>query len=247
VVSALCRWPETATPASFSINGQRESANGFYLNGASVQETIGQQAGIIPNLYSIAEFRILTSNADAEYGGYSGGIVNVITKSGVNEVHGSAFEFLRNTELDARGFFSPERSAFQQNQFGSTLGGPILKNKLFFFGDYQGQRTIQGIETGLVQVPSVVERGDFMDATNTLTGKVNGAYLAQTLTNRLGYGVTGGEPYYFPGCRRRSYASCRMRPSRSAPFRCPLYGCCNTSPRRTSERTCSRPGQKRKL
>jgi hypothetical protein len=73
----------------FSINGQRESANGFYLNGASVQETIGQQAGIIPNLDSIAEFRILTSNADAEYGGYSGGLINVITKSGANEIHGS--------------------------------------------------------------------------------------------------------------------------------------------------------------
>ncbi|HEY6344149.1 MAG TPA: carboxypeptidase regulatory-like domain-containing protein [Bryobacteraceae bacterium] len=185
----------------FSINGQRESANGFYLNGASVQETIGQQAGIIPNLDSIAEFRILTSNADAEYGGYSGGIVNVITKSGGNDLHGSAFEFLRNTDLDARGFFSPERSAFQQNQFGGTIGGPIVKNKLFFFADYQGQNTIQGIETGLVQVPSLAERGgDIMDAAGTLTGNVNGAYLAQTLTDRLGYGVTSGEPYYTPNC-----------------------------------------------
>lgn len=185
----------------FSINGQRESANGFYLNGASVQETIGQQAGIIPNLDSIAEFCILTSNADAEYGGYSGGIVNVITKSGGNEVHGSVFEFLRNTDLDARGFLSPERSAFQQNQFGGTFGGPIIRNKLFFFDDYQGQRMIQGIETGLVQVPSLAERnGDFKDAANTLTGMVNGAYPAQTLTNRLGYGVTSGEPYYTPNC-----------------------------------------------
>jgi hypothetical protein len=99
----------------FSINGQRESANGFYLNGASVQETIGQQAGIVPNLDSIAEFRILTSNADAEYGGFSGGIINVVTKSGGNEFHGSTFEFLRNTDLDARGFFSPERSRTTDN------------------------------------------------------------------------------------------------------------------------------------
>lgn len=185
----------------FSINGQRESANGFYLNGASVQETIGQQAGIIPNLDSIAEFRILTSNADAEYGGYSGGIVNVITKSGGNEFHGSTFEFLRNTNLDARGFFSPERSTFQQNQFGGTVGGPIRKNKIFFFGDYQGQRTIQGMETGLVQVPSIANRiGNFADAAGTLTGQVNGDYLAQTLTDRLGYGVTTGEPYYSANC-----------------------------------------------
>jgi hypothetical protein len=185
----------------FSIDGQRESANGFYLNGASVQETIGQQAGVTPNLDSIAEFRILTSNADAEFGGYSGGIINVITKSGGNEFHGSAFEFLRNTDLDARGFFSPQRSVFLQNQFGGTLGGPIRKNKLFFFGDYQGQRTIQGLETGLVQVPSLANRaGDFSDSGSTLTGRVNGDYLAQTLTNRLGYGVTGGEPYYMPNC-----------------------------------------------
>jgi Carboxypeptidase regulatory-like domain len=189
----------------FSINGQRESANGFYLNGASVQEAIGQQAGIIPNLDSIAEFRILTSNADAECGGFSGGVINVITKSGGNEIHGSLFEFLRNTDLDARGFFSPERSAFQQNQFGGTLGGPIRKNKVFFFADYQGQRTIQGIETGLVQVPSLANReGNFSDATNTLTGDVNGSYLAQTLTNRLGYGVTAGEPYYTPNCTSTS-------------------------------------------
>jgi carboxypeptidase family protein len=185
----------------FSINGQRESANGFYLNGASVQETIGQQAGVIPNLDSIAEFRILTGNADAEYGGFSGGIINVITKSGGNEFHGSAFEFLRNTDLDARGFFSPERSAFQQNQFGSTVGGPIRKNKVFFFGDYQGQHTIQGLETGLVQVPSLANRGgDFSDSAGTLTGKVNGDYLAQTLTSRLGYGVVNGEPFYTPNC-----------------------------------------------
>ncbi|MGH7970952.1 MAG: carboxypeptidase regulatory-like domain-containing protein, partial [Limisphaerales bacterium] len=160
-----------ANTGQFSINGQRESANGFYLNGASVQETIGQQAGIVPNLDSIAEFRILTSNADAEYGGYSGGLINVVTKSGGNQFHGSSFEFLRNTKLDARGFFSPERSTFQQNQFGGTVGGPIRKNKLFFFGDYQGQRTIQGIETGLLQVPSLANReGVFSDSPGTLIG-----------------------------------------------------------------------------
>jgi hypothetical protein len=190
-----------ANTGQFSINGQRESANGFYLNGASVQETIGQQAGIIPNLDSIAEFRILTSNADAEYGGYSGGLINVVTKSGGNDFHGTLFEFLRNTDLDARGFFSPERSAFQQNQYGGTVGGPIRKNKLFFFGDYQGQRTIQGLETGLVQVPSLADRaGNFSDAANTLTGNVNGTYLAKTLTDRLGYGVSAGEPFYTPNC-----------------------------------------------
>ena len=191
----------------FSINGQRESANGFTLNGVSVQETIGQQAGIIPTLDSIAEFRILTSNANAEYGNYSGGLISVVTKSGGNEFHGDLFEFLRNTALDARGFFDPTRSNFQQNQFGGTVGGPIKKKKAFFFADYQGQRTVQGIETGIVSVPSVANRaGDFVDSANTLTGKVNGAFLAQTLSDRLGYGVTVGEPFYAPGCN--SAAQC---------------------------------------
>jgi hypothetical protein len=185
----------------FSINGQREDANGFYLNGASVQEAIGQQAGILPNLDSISQFRILTSNFDAEYGDYSGGLINVVTKSGANQFHGDGFEFLRNTSLDARGFYSPERSAFQQNQYGGTLGGHIKKEKLFFFVDYQGQDTIQGIETGIVSVPSLANRtGNFSDSADTLTGTVNGAYLAQTLSQRLGYPVTTGESFYSPGC-----------------------------------------------
>lgn len=193
----------------FSINGQRESANGFSLNGVSVQESIGQQAGIIPNLDAIAEFRILTGNADAEFGGYSGGLINVVTKSGGDRFHGSAFDFLRNTALDARGFFDPQRATFQQNQFGGTLGGPIRKEKLFFFADYQGGRTKQGLETGIVSVPSAAERGgNFVDAAATLTGKVNGTYLAQTLSARLGYPVSVGEAFYFNGCQNSGLNPC---------------------------------------
>jgi hypothetical protein len=185
----------------FSINGQREDANGFSLNGASVQEGIGQQAGIIPNLDSIAEFRILTSNTDAEYGNYSGGLINVVTKSGGNAFHGSVFEFFRNTDLDAKSYFSSKRSVFQQNQYGGTLGGPIKQNRLFFFGDYQGQHTKQAQDTGVVAVPSLANRsGNFSDSA-TFAGIVNGPYLAQTLSNRLGYQVTSGEPFssVFPG------------------------------------------------
>jgi hypothetical protein len=179
----------------FSIHGQRESDNAYYLNGASVQETIGQQAGIIPNLDSIAEFRILSSNVDAEYGSFTGGIINVVTKSGTNAFHGNVFEFFRNTNLDARNYFSPERATFHQNQYGGTFGGPLRKDKIFFFADYQGQRYIQGIETGFVTVPSMANRaGDFGSA-SAFTGIVNGPYLAQTLTQRLGRAVTQGEPY----------------------------------------------------
>ncbi|HWO29981.1 MAG TPA: carboxypeptidase-like regulatory domain-containing protein, partial [Candidatus Acidoferrum sp.] len=185
----------------FSINGQREDANGFSINGANVQEGIGQQAGIIPNLDSIAEFRILTSNTDAEYGNYSGGLINVVTKSGGNAFHGSGFEFLRNTDLDAKNYFSTQRSIFQQNQYGGTLGGPIKRDKLFFFADYQGQHTKQGQDTGVVAVPTLADRtGNFSDSP-TFAGKVNGPYLAQSLSNLLGYQVTSGELFssVFPG------------------------------------------------
>ncbi|HMI50588.1 MAG TPA: carboxypeptidase regulatory-like domain-containing protein [Candidatus Saccharimonadales bacterium] len=185
----------------FSINGQREDANGFSINGANVQEGIGQQAGIIPNLDSIAEFRILTSNTDAQYGNYSGGLINVVTKSGGNAFHGSGFEFLRNTDLDAKNYFSSQRSTFQQNQYGGTLGGPIKQNRLFFFADYQGQHTKQGQDTGVVSVPSLANRtGNFSDSP-AFTGTVNGPYLAQTLSNLLGRPVTQSESYssVFPG------------------------------------------------
>ena len=95
---------------------------------------------VIPNLDSIAEFRILTANFDAEYGNFSGGQINVITKSGTNHFHGNAFEFLRNTDLDARSYYDPTVGKFDQNQFGGTFGGPIEHDQVFFFGDYQGTR-----------------------------------------------------------------------------------------------------------
>src|SRR6266436_2345935 len=131
-----------------SVNGQRESANGFMVNGANVQEGRNNGTGILPNLDSIAEFRIITNNFDAEYGNYSGSQINVATKSGTNGFHGSAFEFLRNTDFDARNFFNPAsvgaKGDLKQNQFGGTVGGPIKHDKLFFFADYQGWRRIKG-------------------------------------------------------------------------------------------------------
>ena len=166
-----------------SISGQREDANGFMVNGGDVKELMNGGTSVVPNLDSIAEFRILTDNFDAEFGNYSGGVINVITKSGSNQLHGTVFEFLRNTALDARNFFSPERSFYRQNQFGGTIGGPIRKNKLFFFGDYQGTRQSQGVDTGLIPVPTLADRsGNLKDLADSLTGDVSGPYLASLLT-----------------------------------------------------------------
>jgi len=183
-----------------SISGQREDANGFMINGGDVKELMNGGTSIVPNLDSIAEFRVLTNNFDAQYGNYSGGVVNVVTKSGTNQWHGSGFEFLRNTTLDARSFFSPERGVYRQNQFGGTVGGPISKNKLFFFADDQGTRTTQGIDTGNIAVPSLADRtGNLSD--QALTGTVSGPYIANLLSQKLGYSVSPGDPYasVFPG------------------------------------------------
>ena len=192
-------------PGNQSISGQREDANGFMVNGGDVKELMNGGTAIVPNLDAIAEFRVLTNNFDAEYGNYSGGIINVVTKSGANKLHGSAFEFLRNTDLDARNFFSPERGFFRQNQLGGTVGGPIIKNKVFYFADYQGTRNAQGLDTGLIAVPTLAERaGNFSDTTGLLTGSVGGPYIANLLSQKLGYGVSANEPYYTPNCTSSS-------------------------------------------
>jgi len=200
----------TLNPGNLSVNGQRETANYFSVNGSDVEEDVNAGTAVIPNLDAISEFRIITSNYDAEYGEYSGGQVSVITKSGGNAFHGNAFDFLRNTDLDARNYFSPTRGVFRQNQFGGTLGGPIRRDKLFFFLDYQGTRQTQGIDTGTIPVPSNADRtGNLADFTtgpggNQLTGIVGGPYFASLLTQKLGYEVTAGEPYYLPGCTSSS-------------------------------------------
>ena len=208
-------------PGTVSINGQREFANSFMVNGSDVEEDVNMGTAIIPNLDSIAEFRILTNNFDAEYGEYSGGQINVITKSGSNAFHGDIFEFLRNTNLDARNYFSPTRGSFDQNQFGGTLGGPITRNKVFFYSDYQGTRQTQGVDTGLIPVPSTEERSgnlsdlaDSFSTTQTVNGKsvvvptiISGAGLATVLSQNLHYPVSTGEAYYFQGCTNTDYSA----------------------------------------
>jgi len=187
-----------ANPGNLSISGQRESSNGFRVNGSDAEEDVNMGTSIVPNLDSIDSFRVLTSNFDAEYGNSSGGQVLVTTKSGSAQLHGSAFDFLRNTSLDARNYFSQDRAAYRQNQFGGTVGGtvggPTPGKSVAVFADYQGTRLTEGIDTGNVAVPSTEERGgDFTQ--NPLSGSVNGNFWAAQLTSLLGRAVTAGEPY----------------------------------------------------
>src|SRR5216110_7869 len=208
---------------NLSVNGQRETANAFLVNGGDVSEGRNLGAGLVPNLDSIEEFRLITNSFDAEYGKFSGAVVNAITKSGTNGFHGDVFEFLRNDKLDAKNYFFGSKSELRRNQFGYAAGGPIWKNKLFWFSDYQGTREVKGAEASQVTVPTADQRlGNFAPAsmapTGTGTGPAGGtcqdptttncvpagSYWAQVLSTRLNYAVApqGGldEPYSYPGC-----------------------------------------------
>ena len=192
-------------PGNLSVSGQREAANGFIVNGGNVNEATANGTAIVPDLDSIAEFRIQTNNFDAASGNYSGGLVNVVTKSGTNQFHGDVFEFLRNPNLDARNFYSGSRAVLHRNQFGGTIGGPIRRDKVFFFADYQGTREVQGLDTGLIPVPSQADRaGNLSDVSSQLTRAVTGPFFANSLSQELGYPVSVGEPYYASGCTTSS-------------------------------------------
>ncbi|HEY2012334.1 MAG TPA: carboxypeptidase-like regulatory domain-containing protein, partial [Bryobacteraceae bacterium] len=113
--------PESSATGLISVNGQREASNAFLVNGGDVTEGRTNGAGVIPNLDSVAEFRLITNSFDAEYGRFSGAVMNAITKSGSNGFHGSAFEFLRNSDMDGRAFFDPAVSVLKRNQFGYAV------------------------------------------------------------------------------------------------------------------------------
>ncbi len=193
-VAPLSSRNEGGGAGTISVNGQRENSNGFLVNGGDVSGVGDFEAQIQPNLDAVQEFRLITNGFDAEYGRFSGGIMNTITKSGSNSFHGTVFEFLRNDAMDARGFFDSGKGALKKNQFGYALGGRILKDKLFWFTDYQGTRQVNGGQAGEVQVLSQAERQGNVGLAN-LTGSVNGGYWANVLSQRLGYAVQDGEPY----------------------------------------------------
>jgi hypothetical protein len=155
---------DDTTGNPFSVSGQRSESLTFLLDGANNTDFLGNNIVVSPNPDAVEEFKIITNNYDAEYGRTSGGIVNQITKSGTNDFHGDTFEFLRNDVLNARDYFAPVKSAYRRNVFGGTLGGPVKKDKMFFFVAYQGTRRGEGMTPSPVGVLSVPERsGNFSD------------------------------------------------------------------------------------
>ncbi len=149
---------------AINVNGAREDSNNYLLDGVFNGDPKLNAAGVNPPVDAIQEFEVLTSGYDASFGRNAGGQVNVVLRSGGNQVHGTAYEFLRNASLDARNFFAPAAESqppYQRNQFGGSLGGPLRRDRTFFFADYEGRRVREGI-TRTTNVPTALERsGDF--------------------------------------------------------------------------------------
>jgi len=165
--------------SGFSANGHRARDNNYLLDGVDNNETWLQTVVIFPSVDALDEFKMQTSTYSAEFGKSLGGVVNIQIKSGANQVHGNAFEFLRNDKFDANNFFNnravPQRPKppFKQHQFGATLGGPLVKDRTFFFVDYQGLRIKQG-QTYVSTVPTLKMRaGDFSEINRAIYDPLN--------------------------------------------------------------------------
>ncbi len=152
---------------AYAVNGEPPESNNYLLDGVSNFDAVNGGFAIRVPPDAVAEFRILTSNAPAEYGETSGATTSVVMRSGTNEFHGDVYDFLRNNSFDARNFFAASTEPLHQNQFGITFGGPIRRDKDFFFVYYEGQRDRQG-ETTAAIVPTAAERtGNFSGLTDS--------------------------------------------------------------------------------
>lgn len=176
--------PSTPREGSFNVNGMRSTYNNFMLDGLDNNAYSTSNQGFSnqvaqPSPDAVAEFKVITSNFSAEYGRVGGAVVNTVMRSGTNAFHGTAYEFLRNTDLNAVGFFKPNggvKPPLQRNQFGLTIGGPIIKNRLFFFGDYEGFRQLaKGLNFDTL--PNLTDRSGILPVAvvNPLTGTVYAA------------------------------------------------------------------------
>ena len=189
----------TPDPASFNsgqragggrpyVNGNREESNNFLLDGVDNNFTSDNLVSYQPNPDAIEEFKLITNNASAEFGNFQGGIINVVIKSGTNEFHGNAFEFFRNDKLNAnnwgRNWQGLPRTSLRWNEYGGTFGGPIKKDKLFFFADFQGLR--QSVPPSDISVmPTAWRTGDFSSLLNAATLTTTGVPLGKPSSSTI--------------------------------------------------------------
>jgi hypothetical protein len=198
-------------PGVVSVSGGRARSNNYSVNGGNAGDQMINYPSIEPSIDAISEFRVISHNYDATSGRNSGSILNVITKSGSSALHGSAYEFLRNNVLNSKGYFDSAVPDFKQNDFGATLGGPIRRDRTFFFASYEGRRTIQGISSSPIIVPTAQERSGDFSAGPAFAGTLQDNAVAQALNNRPGCAaavsaiggsaIAAGTPYasIFPG------------------------------------------------
>src|SRR5262249_16400414 len=194
-------------PGVVTVNGGRGRSNNYSVNGGDSNDLFANLPAVQPSPDSVEEFRVISNTFDAEYGRNSGSVINVVTKSGTNDFHGSAYEFFRNDVLNAHGFtFQPtSKPPFKQNQFGGTLGGPIKRDKTFIFGSYEGRRIIRGIVSQPVPVPTAGDLAGTFTAplpapgtpvgdpsTMVFPGTLNDPTVATILQNRCGNQLTAG-------------------------------------------------------
>jgi hypothetical protein len=182
-------------PGSVSVNGGRTRANNFSVNGGDANDQFVNLPTVQPTPDSVAEFRVITNTFDAEYGRNSGSVVNVITKSGTNNIHGNLYEYFRNTVLNAQGYFNTVKPQLNQNQFGGTLGGPILKDRTFFFISEESRRIRQGDPGPVLNVLTPAQRsgdfsgiGGFVPNTAATPDQISQGFVASTLLGRPGCG-----------------------------------------------------------
>ncbi|HYO99822.1 MAG TPA: carboxypeptidase-like regulatory domain-containing protein, partial [Pyrinomonadaceae bacterium] len=196
---------------AFSANGAREDSNNFLLDGVYNLDPKLNSFGVRPPVDGIQEFEISTSTYDASFGRNAGAQINVISKSGTNTLHGTLYEFHRNAALDARNFFAPADQPdpkYIRNQFGFSIGGPIRRDRTFFFGDYEGTRTREGI-TRITNVPTLAERnGDF---SQSLFARPFNPFVQQPFTG-------GIIPVEFQNPIGRAIANLYPLPNRNVPF-----------------------------
>jgi hypothetical protein len=160
----------------YSASGGRGNSTGFYLDGGVNEDQYDQVANVYPQPDAIQEFSYVSNNYSAKYGGRGGGIVNAVTRSGTNQFHGDAFEFVRNGDFNARNFFASNQDSLKRNQYGFTLGGPVQKDKTFFFVSWQGTKQREAPTENVAVTATQAERtGDFSAVPQQLVNPATGA------------------------------------------------------------------------
>ncbi|HEV2114921.1 MAG TPA: carboxypeptidase-like regulatory domain-containing protein, partial [Terriglobales bacterium] len=181
---------------AYSANGNQTQQNSFLINGTDTNDAALNTALVRPSPDAIAEFNLISSTLNPEYGRNSGTIINAAIKNGTNQFHGDAFEFYRDTFLDAKSYFQKTASPFHQNQYGGTLGGPIVKNHAFFFFSYQGLHARQPQPFSVPTVLSAAERtGDFSVASGGSGPFTSGNSSPVPLISSAGVPMPAGTPY----------------------------------------------------